>query len=190
MRSTHLSTLLFGALVVGCGGAAAETTTTTTTPVEAPPPATAAHARGSDVVSARVGRMGGDLELANGARLEIEPGAITQEVQITMRSVDDGQAFGDRETRRPLTPVVDVSPGLMAQGGAHFRFSMPAQPIPSGFSEDDLALGHERDATRGRLTGSATHTRWDMFHARVINGRFVAELDELGGHRLQFGVSR
>lgn len=184
--------LVAGALfAVACGGGAAETREETTTPVaETPPPAVPAHARGSDTVTARVGTRGGTLELANGSRLEIPAGALEREVEITMRVAADGQAFEDRELRRPLSAVVEILPQVPAAGGQRFRLSMPAQPIPDGFERSDLALGHETDDTRGRPIGTATHTRWDMWPARIEGERFVSDLDMLAGHRMQFGVSR
>lgn len=178
-------------LGAGCGGG--ETRQETTTPVEdtrPPPPAAPVSARGADAVTARVGSRGGTLELSNGTRLSIPDGALASEVEITLRVAADGQAFEDRETRRPLSAVVEIVPSLTATSGHEFTVSMPAQPIPDGFDRSDLALAHETDDTRGRPIGSGTHTRWDMWPARIDGDRFAADLGIIEGHRLQFGVSR
>src|SRR5262245_59174908 len=86
--------------LAACGGGTSQTHTTTATtdePPPPPPPAAAAHARGDSSVSARVGRQGGSLELANGARLEIDPNVLTDEVEITMRVGEGAHVFDTSE---------------------------------------------------------------------------------------------
>src|SRR3954470_1620440 len=81
--------------LAACGGSTPAHTTTaeTDTTPPPPPPAQTAHARGDRSVSARIGRMGGSLELANGARLEIDPNVLTEDVEITMRIGEGAHVF-------------------------------------------------------------------------------------------------
>lgn len=177
--------------ITGCGGGAAPAPRETT-PVaeEAPPPATAAHARGADEVRARVGRLGGTLELGNGARLEIDAGALTEEVEIVMRNGTDAHVFDTAETQTPLGPLVEVEPAVAAGRRSGFHFSVAAVRIPEGYPEADLALAVEESGSQREHFVSSTQTRWQMYPAAHHGDRFEADLDELAGHRLQFGVSR
>ena len=178
------------ALAGGCGGASSEVTTTSSTPVEEATPVRRGpvSARGDEAVRATMGSEGGTLELANGARLEIPPGALSSDVEIEFRVAPAAREAWDVETKRALGVVVEVSPGLRAASG-QFRVSAPGAALPEGFDEDDLALGHEEEVGDTHL-GGATRTRWQMWPARIEGGRFVAELPALSGHRMQFGVSR
>lgn len=174
----------------GCGGARPEPVVASTAPVEEATPARRGpvSARGENDVRATVGADGGTLELANGARLEIPAGALDSDVEIRLHVGAEAREAWDDETKRPLGPVVDVEPAITASSG-QFRVSAPAMPLPDGFDLSDLALGAEEEVGDTHL-GGATRTRWQMWPARVDGNRFVAELPALGGHRLQFGVSR
>lgn len=193
MRRGKTTWLLALALLTigGCGGgsttqAPAETAEASQEPARAAGPVVV---RGDDEVRARVGRAGGRLELANGSRLEIPEGALTEEVEVVFAAGSSARGAWDTETKRPLGPTLEVRPPVAASGGATFRISSPAIPIPDGFAPDDLALANEEE-TEGRQLSAVTATRWQMWPARVESGRFVAEMPVLGGHRVQFGVSR
>jgi hypothetical protein len=177
------------ALLSACGGGT-QSTVLESTPreeISAPPPPTPVHARGDREVRVRVGRAGGTLELANGARLEIPEEAIASEVEISFRVAPPAREAWDDETKRALGPSLEIEPAIRAQSG-QFRISCPASPIPPGFDREDLALGTEEEA--GATLGGATMTRWQMWPARVEGNRFVADMPAFPGQRVQFGVSR
>jgi hypothetical protein len=46
------------------------------------------------------------------------------------------------------------------------------------------------EETRGRTFGDAVTTRWQYHRGSTEDGRYVAEVAYLGGHRLQFGLLR
>lgn len=190
IRATVAVALFLGA----CGGGTSQTHTATaeTEAAPPPPPSVAAHARGDTSVSARVGSLGGTLELANGARLEIDPNVLSDEIEITMRSGDTSAAhvFDNAETQTPLGPVVDVEPAFTPTRTRSIHFSVPATRIPDGYPETDLALAIEEAGNQRDLFVSATQTRWQMYPARHAGERFTSDLDEIAGHRMQFGVSR
>ena len=179
--------------LAGCGGGATQThTTTTDTTAEAPrpPPAQAANAHGDRSVSAHVGRMGGSLELANGARLEIDPNVLTEDVEITMTIGEHAHVFDTSETQTPLGPLVEISPAVTPSMSHSIHYSVPFARIPEGYPESDLALAVEEESAQREHFTTGTQTRWQMYAARHVGDRFVADLDQLAGHRLQFGVSR
>lgn len=179
--------------LAACGGGASQAHTTTTAETEAPPPPppqTAAHARGDSSVSARVGRMGGSLELANGARLEIDPNVLTDEVEITMTVSSGAHVFDTSEYQTPLGPLVEITPAVTPGMTRSIHYSIPFIRIPEGYPESDLALAIEEESAQREHFVSATQTRWQMYPARHAGDRFVSDLDSLSGHRLQFGVSR
>jgi len=174
--------------LAACGGGTQTQRDDTT--VEAPPPRPAGpvSARGDTDVRARVGRAGGTLELGNGARLEIPAGALPEEIEIDFSVASPAREAWDDETKRALGPVLEVEPPIRSSGDP-FVVSCPAMSIPDGWEPADLALGHEEEAGDTHLSG-ATRTRWQMWPARIQSSRFVAEMPQLGGHRIQFGVSR
>jgi hypothetical protein len=176
--------------LAGCGGGASTPRETTPVAQEAPPPQTAAHARGGDEVRARVGRLGGTLELGNGARLEIDEGVLTDEIEIVMRNGSEAHVFETAETQTPLGPLVEVEPAIDGSRRGGFHYSVTAVRIPAGYPEADLALAVEESGAQREHFVSATQTRWQMYPAAHHGDRFEGELDSLAGHRLQFGVSR
>jgi hypothetical protein len=177
--------------LAACGGGSAQTRTTTTeTTQEAPQPASTAHARGDRSVSARVGRLGGSLELGNGARLEIDPNVLSEDVEITMTVGQAAHVFDTSEYQTPLGPLIEISPAVTPSLTRSIHFSVPYVRIPDGYPEQDLALAVEEDAAQREHFVTATQTHWQMHAARHIGDRFVSDLDALAGHRLQFGVSR
>lgn len=179
--------------LAACGGGTSQARTTTAETEAAPPPpppAVAAHARGESSVSARVGRMGGSLELANGARLEIDPNVLSEEVEITMRVTEGAHVFDTSEYQTPLGPLVEIEPAVSPSMSRSIHYSVPFTRIPDGYPESDLALAVEEESSQREHFVSATQTRWQMYPARHVGDRFTSDLDELAGHRLQFGVSR
>lgn len=190
--AANRATVAMALVLAACGGGAsqAHTTTAETETTAPPPPASAAHARGDRSVSARVGRMGGTLELANGARLEIDPNVLSEDVEITMRVGEAAHVFDTSETQTPLGPLVEVEPALTPSQSRSIHYSVPFTRIPAGYPESDLALAVEEAGAQREHFVSATQTRWQMYPARHVGDRFVSDLDELAGHRLQFGVSR
>ena len=188
LRST-VPMLVIALALAGCGGGAATTNgSQTTTVAEVSQPTGPVRARGENEVHARVGRAGGTLELANGARLEIPAGALAADTEITVSVGASAREAWDSETKRALGPVIEIAPAVQSSGDP-FVLSCPAAQIPDGWEAGDLALGHEEEVGDTHL-GGATQTRWQMWPATVESNRFVGELPSLGGHRVQFGVSR
>jgi hypothetical protein len=183
---------LIALALAACGGGAAHArpTTTETTTTAAPPPAAAAHARGDRSVTARVGRMGGSLELGNGARVEIDPNVLSSDVEITMSIGEGAHVFDTSEYQTPLGPLIEITPAVTPSLTRSIHYSVPFVRIPDGYPESDLALAVEEEGAQREHFVTATQTRWQMYSARHVGDRFVSDLDALAGHRLQFGVSR
>jgi len=184
-----------GALVFAlgaCGGSqAAEPASAGPLEEEPVEPAGPVSASGSDEARVEVAEAGGTLSLTNGTRLEIPRGALSEPVEVVLRHGASGHAFGDAETQRPLGPMVNIAPMIVAAEGTGFTVSIPAQPIPAGFEEADLAFAMEEvDDQQRAIDTLGTQTRWQFYPVRVENGRFVAVVGGLPGHRVQFGVAR
>jgi hypothetical protein len=182
-----------GLMLVGCAATAPKAAPTTpvaqAAPEEREESVGAVHERGGDKLTVDVGGQGGTLELDNGARLEIPRGALTEVTEVTFSRGTKTTAFANHEWERPLGPTLEVSPGVPL--GTPVRISVPVSNLPEGFTADDLALGLEVPADQQRgaeMTG--TVTRWSYIPATSTSGRFVAELDQLPGYRLQFVVSK
>ncbi|MCB9596301.1 MAG: hypothetical protein H6719_26500 [Sandaracinaceae bacterium] len=183
--------LFVAALLTACGGSQAEPTTAGGLE-EAPPPRPVgpANASGSSEATAVVGRAGGTFSLANGARLEIPQGALSEEIEVTFHDGADGQAFGDRERQRALGPMLAVEPALRTDGPP-FVVSVPNQPIPNGWNAEDLAFAMEEVAEEQRAMDTlGTVTHWQFYPAAAEGSRLIARTEGLQGHRLQFGVAR
>jgi len=137
-----------------------------------------------------VGRAGGTLSLTNGARLEIPAGALDELTEVTLSHGAEGQAFGDREAQRALGPMLNIEPPLYSDGVA-FVVSIPEQPIPNGWSTEDLAFAMEEVSDEQRaIDVLGTVTRWQFYNTNVEGGRIRASTTGLHGHRVQFGVAR
>ncbi|MCA9605111.1 MAG: hypothetical protein KC619_05930 [Myxococcales bacterium] len=184
--------LFAGAFLAGCGGSQAESTTAGGLQEAPPPPRPVgpASARGDSEATATVGRAGGTLTLSNGSRLEIPQGALTEEIEVTLRNGAEGQAFGDRERQRPIGPMLSIEPQLISEG-APFVVSIPQQPVPSGFATEDLAFAMEEVADEQRAIDTlGTVTRWQFYPCALEGNRLLARTTGLMGHRVQFGVAR
>ena len=185
-----LATTAVATWAVGCGGAAAAEPTL---PVMADEPIASGpvHARGDSSVSARVGSQGGALELTNGARLEIPAGALTEEIEVVFAHGASTQVFSGQDHERPVGPTLAVSPAMVAAPDHHFVVSVPINLLPDGFGNDDLGLAAEVvDEDQRDLHLGGTQTRWEYGPAHAATGRAIAEIETLGGQRLQFVVSR
>lgn len=158
---------------------------------EAPPAPSDVAVHGTSEARARIGRAGGTLSLANGARLVIPPGALSEETEVALLVGAEGHAFGDAERQRALGPMLAVEPAIVSAGGVPFELSIPEQPIPTGFERSDLAFAIEETHEGARAIETlATRTRWQFYPVVVEGGRFVVRTSGFGGHRVQFGVAR
>lgn len=179
--------VLFGLFLAACGGgAAAEPVRTAPEP---PPPPTPVHARGDDEVVATVGRAGGSLELASGWRIEFPEGALDADVEVRFVRGHPANVFDPEEGETGVGEIAELTPMVVAADGRLIRVSAPTGRTPSGFEESSVVLGMEEE-TRGRTFGDAVTTRWQYHRGVTAEGRYVAEVAYLGGHRLQFGLLR
>jgi hypothetical protein len=145
---------------------------------------------GSNEVVAAVGRQGGTLELSNGARLEIDAGALASPMEVTLAVGAETLGIRVEEDRRPIGPVLQISPEMATSSG-RLTLSIPFQGVPSGFSSEDLAIAMEVVDEEQRSFGmDGVVTRWEFLPARVNGERLAAELSEVTGLRLQFVASR
>lgn len=179
------------AVCLACGGSEQQVRPD---PVAAPPPRPRGPVTlsGEASVEGTVGRAGGTLTLRNGARLEIPAGALDRDYEIRMHEAEPARlAWDDPANEKELGPIFAVNPALAAGGGNVFRISVPQMALPQSYTNADLAFGVEEEASVTRaLDMAGTETRWRFWPVNVENGRFVAEMQSLGGHRMQFGVSR
>jgi DNA-binding beta-propeller fold protein YncE len=102
------------------------------------------------VVVATVGPQGGELVLPNGTAWEIPPGALTNDVELTLAYADaeatgpEGAALEDYAFARILRPFV-VSPTLISAGDP-FTFVLPTDADP-----EDIVLVFSGEGANGRL---------------------------------------
>jgi hypothetical protein len=147
------------------------------------------HKRGASKLIAVVGPSGGTLELANGARLSIPSGALSEAVEITFSEGNHTTAFSNHEYERPIGPTVEIAPEISL--GAPVEVSVPMGMLPEGFTPENLTLGLEVLASNQRaVPGQATNTRWDYLEATNKGGRAAASLSSIPGYRVQFVVSK
>ncbi|MCC6875374.1 MAG: hypothetical protein IT378_13795 [Sandaracinaceae bacterium] len=171
-----------GAGVVGCGAPAPPPVEVAADPE--PAPAGPVTASGGTEVRAHVAQAGGTLSLANGARIAIA--AIDSPAEVVLRVGADARAFSNPETQRPLGPVLTIEPAIVGE----ITISIPQVPMPSGFSSSDLAFAIEEVAQGRAIDTIGTQTRWQFHPVQIEDGRFVARVGGLAGHRVQFGVAR
>lgn len=177
-------------LLCACGASQAKPSSSPVTkdePREAP--LGPVHEKGKDKLIATVGQDGGTLELGNGGRLEIPPGALAEPIEITLAAGGKTTAFSNREYERTVGPTLEVAPAL--QLALPIKVSIPLSRLPDGFEEDDLAMATEVQSDNQRaIEMTGTQTRWDYNPARSSDGRITGELSAIPGMRVQFVVSR
>ncbi|MBW2461451.1 MAG: hypothetical protein JRH11_07380 [Deltaproteobacteria bacterium] len=140
------------------------------------------------MVAAVIGSAGGTLSLTNGSRVEIPAGALSETFEVHLSVGTQTQAFNNRDYERPLGPTIHLQPAMATS--TPFVVSIPAANIPREFTGGDLTLAVEVPAA-GQRAGvmGATQTTWSHVDARAENGRFVADLPDVAGMRLQFLVA-
>lgn len=196
MERTLIAAALSVLVGFGCGGDNEPeplfTPENTGTGGEAPGGGRAVHERGDASVTATVGPAGGVLELSNGAKLEIPAGALGDEVEVIFGIGSQTQAFANRDFERPMGPTLLIQPALVAQPGARIKVSAPMGSIPQPFTEEDITLATEAVDEMDPMSDVRTNiqTVWQYANAEVVGGRFVAEVQELPGMRVQFLLSR
>lgn len=136
---------------------------------------------------ATLGPAGGSLELASGWRIEIPEGALEDDVELRFVTGHEANVFSREEGEAGVGTLAELSPMVIAAEGHLLRVSAPAGRAPAGFERSHVVLGMEEEA-RGRAFGDAVTTRWQYHSGSGEDGRYVAEVAYLGGHRLQFGL--
>lgn len=147
--------------------------------------------RGGDSVEATMGPDGGQLELANGARLEIPAGAFEEATLLVMRNAPATTAFLNQEDLAAVGPLVLVSPEIYGSASGQLVFSIPLASLPAGYTAEHLQIANEQPAGDQReYAENSTTTRWHYDRAAHEGGRAIARFGSLPGMRLQFVVSK
>jgi hypothetical protein len=190
------ATLLLGFALVGCG-AAGEAGESSDEPeaqetegdedTELPAPNSVVRQTGSGSVSARLGPPGGTLELNEGPRVEVPPGALEGGEEFVLKLATKTTAFGNKENEKAVGPTFSFAPGVDAPEGRSITVSLPLGSMPDGWGDPAIAyevdlgaIGHGEDSTR---------TKWQYDTAKLSGGRLVAELPSVTGLRMQFVLS-
>lgn len=189
---TTLGLIALAAAGAACGGGTTQTSSTgpgggpaaTTGPTAAGP----VIESGDRTLTAEVGGAGGTLSLTNGSRVEIPAGALSEDYEIHFSVASQTQAFNNRDYERPVGPTIHLQPAMPV--ASPLVVSIPAASIPREFQDGELTLAVEVPAAgqRAGVMGS-TQTTWSHVAARSENGRFVADLPDVPGMRLQFLVA-
>lgn len=173
-------------LMLGCGGSQAAAPAASTANEEArghsaTGPVGPVSKHGSGSVSAKIGPGGGTLELDEGPRVVIPPGAVEGGQEFVLKVAPKTTAFLNKESERPLGPTFSFSPPIEAE----IEFSFPLASLPSGWGEP--SIGYEIEAGGEVSYGEdSTRTKWQYERASLSGGRVVAKLSEATGLRLQF----
>lgn len=182
------------AVIPGCGGAAATgpgaSSANEASPAddgEAAAPNSVVRKSGSGSVSARLGPPGGTLELNDGPRVEIPPGAVEGGVEFVLKVAQKTTAFGNKESEKAIGPTFSFSPELNAPEGRSITVSFPLGAPPDGWG--DPAIAYEQDEGAISYGEDSTRTKWLYESAKLSGGRIVAELPALSGLRMQFVLS-
>jgi len=104
-------------------------------------PRGAVQKSGGDSVSATMGPAGGRLDIANGARVEIPPGTLTEATDVVLTVSHGTTAFKNSEHEKAYGPTFEVSPAMAAPDGQSIRISIPLANYPEGWGE--VSLGYE-----------------------------------------------
>lgn len=194
MKQQVLLTILCALAIVACGGGsmerpAASSDSESSSGSEFPSGPVRKH--GGDAVEAMIGPDGGQLELANGARLDIPAGLLEEPTQLVMRNAPATTAFLNQEDLAAVGPLVFVSPEIYGSGSAKLVFSIPLASLPAGYEDEHLQIANEQpEGDQREYAENTTTTRWHYDRAARENGRAVARFSSLPGMRLQFVVSK
>lgn len=189
---TTLGLIALALATAACGGGTAETSSTGAGagPIADPGPVNSGPViqSGDRMVAAEIGSAGGTLSLTNGSRVEIPRGALSETIEVHLSVGTQTQAFNNRDYEKPLGPTIHLQPTM--QTSAPVVISIPVANIPREFTGGELTLAVEV-AAAGQRAGvmGATQTTWSHVEARTENGRFVADLPDVPGMRLQFLVA-
>ena len=176
------------AMVVGCGGASAGAPAANTANEAKPGGAVAStrpvSKRGSGSVAATLGPSGGSLELDEGPRVEVPPGAVSDGRDYVLKVASKTTAFFNKESERPLGPTFSFSPDLDAPAGNAIKVSFPLASLPEGWGDPAIAY----EVSQGEIVGAedSTRTKWQYERAALSGGRVVASLPNVTGLRMQF----
>ncbi len=145
------------------------------------------HKQGSGSVSALIGPPGGLLELVEGPRVEIPPGAVEGSTEFGLRIAEKTTAFLNKEGEKAVGPVFIFSPEVSAPEGRNITVSIPLAAYPEGWG--DVAFAYE--ISQGAVVGGedSTRTKWQYDNAKLSGGRAVAQTQALTGLRMQFVLS-
>ncbi len=143
--------------------------------------------QGSGSVAAVLGPPGGTLELNEGPRVEVPPGAVQGGQEFVLKIAQKTTAFHNKESEKAIGPTFTFAPSVDAPAGRSITVSLPLGALPEGWGEP--AIAYEID--EGEVAGAedSTRTKWQYENAKVSGGRAVAELPNLAGLRLQFVLS-
>jgi len=182
--------LFLSLAVLGCGGSQAAAPAAST-PHELRSehsesgPVGPVSKRGSGSVTAKVGTGGGSLELSEGPRVTIPPGAVHGALDFVLKIAPKTTVFLNNESERALGPTFSFSPPAEAPDGSTFEVSFPLASLPSGWGDPSIAFEYEEGTAIGYGEDS-TRTKWQHERATLSGGRVVAKLPHMTGLRLQF----
>lgn len=182
---------LFWAL--GCGGASSNAPGARSADLDTDSdegrgaPNSIVNERGSGEVVARLGSPGGSLELSDGPRVEIPPGAVEGGVDFVLKTAPMTTAFLNKESERPLGPTFVFSPGVEAPSGRVITVSFPLASYPDGWGE--VALAYEYPVGDRAYAEDSQHTKWQFEPGKLQGGRAVVQVPALNGMRLQFTLT-
>ena len=188
MQSATRKWFVVAMLVGGCGGASAGAPGANTAN-EARPAGDVVSTRpvskrGSGSVAATLGPGGGSLELDEGPRVEVPPGAVSDAHDYVLKVAPKTTAFFNKESERPLGPTFSFSPDLDAPAGNAIKVSFPLASLPEGWGDPAIAY----EVSEGEIVGAedSTRTKWQYERAALSGGRVVASLPNVTGLRMQF----
>jgi hypothetical protein len=178
------------AMMVGCGGSQASApganTANEVQPSSSAPiaPRNPVSKRGSGSVAAKLGPGGGSLELDEGPRVEVPPGAVPDGQDFVLKVAQKTTAFFNKESERPLGPTFSFAPDVDAPAGEAIKVSFPLASLPDGWGDPSIAY----EIAEGEVVGGedSTRTKWQYERAKMTGGRIVASLPAVTGLRMQF----